>query len=71
MGCRQVCAYAFPKEELIQFSSIQTKTPLENEEDIEILRFLEMGYDVKMIQMSDESIAIDNPEDVYKVLAKL
>jgi 3-deoxy-manno-octulosonate cytidylyltransferase (CMP-KDO synthetase) len=71
MGCRQVCAYAFPKEELIHFSSIQTKTPLENEEDIEILRFLEMGYDVKMIQMSDESIAIDNPEDVYKVLAKL
>ena len=61
---RQVCLYAFPKAALEIFSSIQSKTPLEEIEDIEILRFLEMGLDVRMIPMSDSSFAVDNPEDV-------
>ena len=44
------------------------KTPFEEQEDIEILRFLEMGYEVQMIKMSKVSIPIDNPEDIKKVL---
>jgi 3-deoxy-manno-octulosonate cytidylyltransferase (CMP-KDO synthetase) len=68
---RQVCIYAFPKEALYFFSQATEKTPLEQEEDIEILRFLEMGYDVQMIEMTKESIPIDNPEDVDKVLKRL
>lgn len=68
---RQVCIYGFPPKALEDFSRLKTKTPLENEEDIEILRFLEMGYEIRMIEMSDESIAVDNPEDVAKVEAKL
>lgn len=63
---RQVCAYAFPKGALTAFSSQKSKTPLEQIEDIEILRFLELGWDVKMILMSDASVAVDNPEDVTK-----
>lgn len=70
-GFRQVCIYAFPKEALHVFSQIHEKTPMELEEDIEILRFLEIGYEVKMVHMSKESIPIDNPEDVDKVLKKL
>ncbi|MCE2711953.1 MAG: 3-deoxy-manno-octulosonate cytidylyltransferase, partial [Cryomorphaceae bacterium] len=70
-GYRQVCAYAFPKEALLKFSSLKQKTPLEQEEDIEILRFLEIGFEVTMIPMSSESIAIDHPEDVDKVCEKL
>ena len=35
-------------------------------EDIEILRFLEQGYKVKMIKMSNKSLAIDNPKDLKK-----
>ncbi|QOG04119.1 3-deoxy-manno-octulosonate cytidylyltransferase [Flavobacterium sp. MDT1-60] len=70
-GFRQVCIYAFPKEALDVFSKTTEKTPMELEEDIEILRFLEMGYEVKMVKMSKESIPIDNPEDVDKVLKRL
>ena len=66
---RQVCAYAFPKAALLAFTSQQVKTPLEQIEDIEILRFLELGWDVKMILMSDSSVAVDNPEDVIKAEA--
>lgn len=61
---RQVCAYAFPREALKDFSSVSEKTPLENIEDIEILRFLELGWEVRMLELSSESIAVDNPEDV-------
>jgi 3-deoxy-manno-octulosonate cytidylyltransferase (CMP-KDO synthetase) len=66
-GWRQVCAYAFPREALKEFSSVTEKTPLENIEDIEILRFLELGWEVRMIELSSESIAVDTPEDISRV----
>jgi 3-deoxy-manno-octulosonate cytidylyltransferase (CMP-KDO synthetase) len=68
---RQVCAYAFPKEALRIFKAEGTKTPLEQEEDLELLRFLEMGYPVQMVRMSAASIAVDHPEDVEKVIKRL
>lgn len=68
---RQICVYSFPKASLTSFSSREAKTELEQEEDIEILRFLEMGYDVRMIPLSPDSIAVDTPEDVEKVMAVL
>jgi 3-deoxy-manno-octulosonate cytidylyltransferase (CMP-KDO synthetase) len=70
-GWRQVCIYGFPKDSLAAFSSRSRKTTLEEIEDIEILRFLEMGYDVQMLEMSSESIAVDRLEDVAKVVARL
>ena len=68
---RQVCIYVFPREVLLEFQNIRIKTNLENIEDIEVLRFLEMGYDVRMIEMSDDSIAVDVKEDINKVLKRL
>jgi 3-deoxy-manno-octulosonate cytidylyltransferase (CMP-KDO synthetase) len=70
-GWRQVCIYAFSKIALNQYCEQVVKTPLEFEEDIEILRFLELGFEIKMIKLSSESQAIDNPEDLEKVLNKL
>jgi 3-deoxy-manno-octulosonate cytidylyltransferase (CMP-KDO synthetase) len=61
---KQVCIYAFNREHLKQFSSFGKKTPLEFEEDIEILRFIEMGYKVKMVVLDNESYAVDYPEDI-------
>jgi 3-deoxy-manno-octulosonate cytidylyltransferase (CMP-KDO synthetase) len=63
---KQVCIYAFPKESLLAFSS-HIKTPLESVEDIEVLRFLELGYTVQMIALSGNGIAVDVPEDIKKV----
>jgi 3-deoxy-manno-octulosonate cytidylyltransferase (CMP-KDO synthetase) len=70
-GFRQVCIYAFPHDLLLNFQKLKAKTPLEQEEDIEILRFLELGFDVRMIELSDESISVDHKEDVNKVLKKI
>ena len=66
-GWRQVCAYSFPRYALEAFSAEKKKTPLESIEDIEILRFLELGIDVQMVEMSNVSIPVDHPEDVVKV----
>lgn len=71
MAWRQICVYAFTKSALQAFVAENKKTPLEAEEDIEILRFLELGYEVRMIPLSTESIAVDVPEDVEKVKQKL
>ncbi len=68
---KQVCIYAFSKEHLAFFISHQKKTPLEEVEDIEILRFLESQYPVQMIQVNSGSIAIDVPEDVERVINAL
>lgn len=70
-GFRQVCAYAFSKKSLMSFYSTKEKTPLEEQEDIELLRFLELGYKVKMLKMSNVSIPVDREEDLKKVLGRL
>ena len=64
---RQVCIYAFPRKSLEIFSLNNKKTKIENLEDIEILRFLELGYNVKMVLLSDNSISVDTKRDVEKV----
>lgn len=64
---KQVCVYVLSYSELEAFGTFKGKTPLEQLEDIEILRFLEMGYKIKMIETNGESLAIDEPEDVVKV----
>lgn len=71
LSYRQICAYAFPKKALKEFYNSKGKTLLENEEDIEILRFLELGYEVRMIEMSNVSIPVDHQEDLQKVIKKL
>ena len=43
----------------MKFYSTKSKTPLETIEDCELLRFLELGYEIKMIKMSDKSISVD------------
>jgi len=65
-GYRQVCVYAFPRKVLKIFSERKSKTDLENIEDIEYLRFLELGIEIRTIKMSQMSLAIDTPEDVTK-----
>jgi len=70
-GMRQICIYGFPKKALIDFAKYNKKSDLEEIEDIEILRFLELGHEVRMIELSNESIAVDHIDDVKKVINKL
>jgi 3-deoxy-manno-octulosonate cytidylyltransferase (CMP-KDO synthetase) len=64
---KQVCIYAFDKRSLAAFAATGKKTPLEAIEDIEILRFLEIGFDVQMVEVSQASVSVDVPEDVKRV----
>lgn len=66
-GYKQVCIYAFSKEHLEFFLENSEKTPLENLEDIEILRFIENDIPVQMVDVGQGSIAVDVPEDIEKV----
>ncbi|MZP57122.1 MAG: 3-deoxy-manno-octulosonate cytidylyltransferase [Bacteroidales bacterium] len=64
---KQVCIYAFSYDELKAFGERGAKTYLESFEDIEILRFLEMGYKIKMVRTASSSLAVDVPDDVVAV----
>jgi 3-deoxy-manno-octulosonate cytidylyltransferase (CMP-KDO synthetase) len=70
-GFKQVCIYALPRAALAAFAGAGGKTPLETIEDIEILRFLELGFEVHMLEVSGSSVAVDRPEDILVVEAAL
>lgn len=64
---KQVCIYAFTREELAAFRGFGRKSELEQSEDIEILRFFELGKMICMIETQPGSLAVDVPEDIAKV----
>ena len=64
---RQVCIYSLPYKLLMRFKLSKRKTPLENIEDCELLRFLEIGHEIKMIKMSDKSISVDTIDSLNEV----
>ena len=47
------------------------KSEIEKIEDIEILRFFELGIGIKMYEASQSSLAVDIPEDVKSVEEEL
>lgn len=68
---KQVCIYGFTKDDLRAFAAFGRKSALEACEDIEILRFLELGRNIMMFECSQGSLAVDAPGDVSAVEAAL
>lgn len=64
---KQVCIYGFSLEQMENFGPDSKKSPIEESEDIEIIRFLENGYQVTMIESQFSSIAVDYPSDIARV----
>ena len=64
---KQVCIYAFTREELAAFAGFGRKSTLEASEDIEIIRFFDLGIPVLMVETGSGSLAVDVPEDVKPV----
>ena len=62
----QVPAYGYTSEALNVFSKTE-KTINEKFEDVELLRFIDLGFKLKMIETNAASIAVDFHEDVLKV----
>ena len=63
---RQVGLYAFRYSALDYYQLGAKKTPLEEIEDIEILRLVESGLRVQMVQVPASGIAIDTPHDLAR-----
>jgi 3-deoxy-manno-octulosonate cytidylyltransferase (CMP-KDO synthetase) len=64
---KQVCIYAFNKKELSDFVNFGRKGTVESYEDIEILRFLDIGSKIRVVETKSSSLAVDIPKDVKKV----
>jgi len=63
---KQVCIYGFKGWHLKSFAKQKEKTTLEFIEDIEILRFREMGIIVRMIMIEGSPMSVDTEEDLKK-----
>lgn len=62
---KHIGVYAFRKEALLKFSSLEM-TPMEISEKLEQLRYLENGMKIKMVETDFVGIGIDTPEDLEK-----
>ncbi len=62
---KHIGVYAFRKEALLKFSSLEMTT-LEISEKLEQLRYLENGMKIKMVETDFVGIGIDTPEDLEK-----
>ncbi|OHC75515.1 MAG: 3-deoxy-manno-octulosonate cytidylyltransferase [Rhodospirillales bacterium RIFCSPLOWO2_12_FULL_58_28] len=63
---KQVCIIPFSRQALKTFSALKP-TPLEIAESIDMLRFLEHGYPVRMVETRFNTHAVDTPEDLTRV----
>ncbi len=64
---KQICIYGYTLKDLKLFGKKLNKTKNEKYEDIEILRLLDMGVNIKMLKLKSNSIAVDTLEDLKKV----
>lgn len=64
---KQVCVYAFNREELNSFYNKKKKSALEKIEDIELLRFFDLNIKIKMVKLSENTLAVDEFKDIHKV----
>lgn len=66
---KQVCVYCFTLKALELFCK-HSKGPAERAEDIELLRFIENGISVQMVEVAQDTVAVDTPSDL-KLVRKL
>lgn len=66
---KQVCIIPFRRDVLLQYTQLPP-TPLEKLESIDMLRLIEHGYPVKMVETHFNSQAVDTEADLVRV-AKL
>ena len=63
---QQLGLYAFNRSMLQKFLTLPRGT-LEKSEGVEMLRYLENGYNIKMVEVEDEGLSVDTPDDLKMV----
>lgn len=67
---KQVCVIAFRRDFLVDFTSLP-QTPLERAESIDMLRALEHGRRVRLVETDIETHSVDTPADLRLVEARM
>lgn len=67
---KHVGLYVYRRDFLLQYARM-APTPLELSEKLEQLRVLENGFRIKVVETAHESIGVDTPGDLEKVLEHL
>ena len=62
---KHIGIYAFRKEALLKFAEL-TPGILERTENLEQLRYLENGFQIKMVLADETPLSIDSPDDLLK-----
>ena len=63
---KQVCAIPFKRNFLLKYLKLKS-TPLEKLESIDMLRVIEYGYAVNLIEVSGKIQSVDTQKDLKKV----
>ena len=63
---KQVCIIPFRRDTLLNYASL-APTPLEKSESIDMMRFLEHGYQVRMVETEFDTYSVDTPEDLERI----
>jgi 3-deoxy-manno-octulosonate cytidylyltransferase (CMP-KDO synthetase) len=67
---KHIGLYVYSRESLLRFVSLR-RSSLEEIEKLEQLRALENGFRIKVVISESDTIGVDTPEDVEKVVAFL
>jgi 3-deoxy-manno-octulosonate cytidylyltransferase (CMP-KDO synthetase) len=67
---KQVCVIPFRRETLLEFARLEP-TPLECAESIDMLRILEHGGRVRLVETRFETHSVDTPEDLQLVESRM
>lgn len=67
---KQVCIIPFRRDYLMKYNSM-AETPLESIESVDMLRIIENGEKVRMVEIDDGSYSVDTPEDLENVVQKM
>lgn len=64
---KQVCIIPFRRDYLLKFNAMP-ETPLERIESVDMMRILEHGEPVRMVAVETDSLSVDTPEDLARVV---
>lgn len=67
---KQVCIMPFRRDYLIRFNEM-AEMPLERIESVDMIRILEHGEKVRMVPFKGDTLAVDTPSDLERVIDRM
>lgn len=63
---KPIGVYAFKRKTLLEYGSL-SMGPIEKAEEIELLRLVEHGYKIRVLEIESETIAVDTYKDLERI----